>query len=208
MEADSFISCGLLVSNSVTYLGSELPLRGLFLLQARQVTRLVGSFRDPIWEGTRYENVEIESPRVTAIPNGSMQDLFYCLSKHKFIDLHWNKPQYKYIPPFSPCAYAPFSKSYHLISTCFDKFFFQRHRHDHHRQIRTEETYVQPTYNPVLGLLNSRIFLETHAHFYFLTIIVRLIDRRFNFIFIFNCTNGTTARLSVMTVDYRESGRS
>ena len=74
MEADSFISCGLLVSNSVTYLGSELPLRGLFLLQARQVTRLVGSFGGPIIrEGTRYENVEIESPRVTAIPNGSIK---------------------------------------------------------------------------------------------------------------------------------------
>ena len=133
MKADE--SCGLLVTYSGTYLGSELPLRGLFLLQARQVTRLVGSFGGPIIrEGTRYENVEIKSPRVTAIPNGSMQDLFYCLSKRKFIDLHRNKPHYKYIPPFSPCAYAPFSKSYQLISTCFDIFFFQR-QHDHHRQI-------------------------------------------------------------------------
>ena len=197
MEADTL--CGLLVSNSVTYLGSELPLRGLFLLQARQVTRLVGSFGSLIWERTRYENVEIESLRVTAIPNRSIQDLFYCLSKHKFNNLHRNKPQYKYIPPFLPCAYAPFSKSYHLISTCFDIFFFQRH--DHHRQIRTKETYVKPTYASVLGLLITRIFIKTHAHFYFLTIIVRLIDRHFNFIFIFNCANGTTTPLSVMMVE-------
>ena len=128
MKADDSIFCGLLVSNSVTYLGSELPLRGLFLLQARQVTRLVGSFGDHIREGTRYENVEIKSLRVTAIPNRSIQDLFYCPSKHKFINLHRNKPHYKYIPPFLPCAYAPFSKSYHLISTCFDIFLFQRRR--------------------------------------------------------------------------------
>ena len=70
MKADE--SCGLLVTYFGTYLESELPLRGLFLLQARQVTRLVGSFGDHIREGTRYENVEIESPRVTAIPNGSI----------------------------------------------------------------------------------------------------------------------------------------
>ena len=70
MKADDFlIFCGLLVTYFGTHLGSELPLRGLFLLQARQVTRLVGSFGGPIREGTRYENVEIDSLRVTAIPN-------------------------------------------------------------------------------------------------------------------------------------------
>ena len=110
----------------------------------------MGCFGGPIWEGTCYENIEIESLRVTAIPNRCIQSLFYCSSKHKFINLHQIKPQYKYIPLFLPCAYAPFSKSYHLISTCFHIiFFWQQQLHNHHCQIWTKETYVKPTYTPV-----------------------------------------------------------
>ena len=131
MKADDFIFWSLLVKYLLgTYLGSKLPLQGIFLLQARQVTHLVGSFGDHIWEKIRYENIEIENLRVAAIPNGleksAIQELIYCLSKHKFINVHWNKLQYKYIPPLLLCSFVPFSASSHIISTCFKIVFLQQ----------------------------------------------------------------------------------
>ena len=64
------------------------------------------------------------------------------------------------------------------------------------------KTYVHSS----TRFVEKRIFLETHAHLYYPTIIVRLVGRRFNYIFIFNSTNGTTAWLSVTTDCYRGSG--
>ena len=110
MKADDFLIIYSLLVNYLPgiYLRSELSLQDLFLLEARQVTRLVGSFGGPIWEETRYENVEIDSLRVTAIPNRCIQDLFYCPSKHKFINFHQNKPQYKLFQRFCPVLMHPF----------------------------------------------------------------------------------------------------
>lgn len=89
---DSLIFYGLLL----TYVGSELLLQDISLLQARQVIHLVGLFgRTIIWERTHYEKIENKNLRVTAIPNMPIQELFYCPSKYKSTNFHWNKSKYK-----------------------------------------------------------------------------------------------------------------